>query len=378
MDQPVSHSTTESLVRLRQVTRRYGSVTALDRMSLDIQAGEWLAVMGPSGSGKTTLLNLLAGLDRPDGGSVEVGGVQLNDLDDEGLTVFRRDSVGLIFQQFHLLPYLSALENVMVAQHYHSCVDSDEAANALSRVGLSNEMHRRPGELSGGEQQRVCIARALINHPRLILADEPTGNLDEENERRVLEIFSELHRAGHTLVVVTHAPHVGSLADRRVELHHGKLADLTMTNAELEVRYDHSLEHMWYLREKSEPILLRTVRLPDVVDPEPTVQALVERGLAARHGDELEFTDKGRTRARDLVRRHRLAECMMAGTLHLSDRQVKETACRMEHILDPGVTEAICNFLGHPTVCPHGKSIPAGECCAGVRGAEAGAGVPTG
>jgi putative ABC transport system ATP-binding protein len=348
---------------LRDVTKNYGAVTALEGIGLDIHAGEWLAVMGPSGSGKTTLLNLLAGLDRADSGSIEVDHAKLHEMDEARITRYRRDAVGLIFQQFHLLPYLSALENVMVAQYYHSLADSDEAARALRDVGLGDLIDRRPSELSGGEQQRVCIARALINHPKLLLADEPTGNLDEENERKVLELFSRLHRAGHTLVVVTHSAHVGRLADRRIELHHGKISDLTITNSELEERYDHSLEHMWYLHEQNDPITIGTMELPDVVDPEPTIQELVERGWAVRNGDEIGFTSKGEERARNLVRRHRLAECMMAGTLHLSDQQVKETACRMEHILDPGVTVAICNFLKHPEECPHGKVIPAGSCC---------------
>jgi putative ABC transport system ATP-binding protein len=363
VERPIPHAAGSPLVRLDGATKRYGSVTALDRVSLEVSPGEWLAVMGPSGSGKTTLLNLLGGLDRADGGRVTVGGTELTALDDDGLTRYRRDQVGLVFQQFHLLPYLTALENVMVAQHYHSMADEHEAAEVLARVGLGDFLDRRPSQLSGGEQQRVCIARALINHPRLILADEPTGNLDAENERRVLEIFSELHRAGHTLIVVTHAAHVGRLADRRIVLDHGKLVDMPLVASELVLRLDHFLEHMWYLEEQCEPVLYRDIRLPDVLHPEPTVDALVEEGLATKNGEALHFTERGSKRASDLVRRHRLAECLMAGTLHLADPEVEATACRLEHVLDESVADAICAFLQHPASCPHGKKIPAGDCC---------------
>jgi putative ABC transport system ATP-binding protein len=365
------------LVRLEDVTKRYGSVRALDDVTLDIPRGEWLAVMGPSGSGKTTLLNLLGGLDGADAGRITVDGVRLDALGEEERTRYRRDKVGLVFQQFHLLPYLSALENVMVAQYYHSMADAGEAAEALARVGLGDKLDRRPSQLSGGEQQRVCIARALINSPRLLLADEPTGNLDADNEARVLEIFSELHRAGHTLVVVTHAEHVGGLADRRIQLAHGRLTDLLPSRTELEERYDHFLESMWYLRENGASLAWRTIRLPDVAEIEPTARAVEERGLAVRDGERVAFTDKGERRARDIVRRHRLAECLMASTLRLSDPEVNATACRMEHILDPGVTEAICGFLRHPPRCPHAKPIPAGACCPGA-GREEGDGQAAG
>ncbi len=363
MDRSIERNGREPLVSLRGVAKRYGEVRALDRVSLQIDAGEWLAILGPSGSGKTTLLNLLAGLDRADEGQVEVGGRDLTRLDDDALTRYRRESVGLVFQQFHLLPYLDALENVMVAQHYHSMADAAEARDALARVGLAELAHRRPSELSGGEQQRVCIARALINHPKLLLADEPTGNLDEENERKVLEILSALHQAGHTLVVVTHSSTVGGLADRRIELHHGHVTDLSLAESQLEERYDHALEQMWFLRERRETVRARTLRIPDVVRPEPTLAELVRRGLVLLAEDEIAFTEGGERRARDLVRRHRLAECMMARTLHLTNEQIEETACRMEHILDPGVTQAICQYLGHPRRCPHDKPIPLGECC---------------
>jgi putative ABC transport system ATP-binding protein len=220
------------LIRIDELSRRFGRVAALDGVSLAVEEGEWLVVMGPSGSGKTTLLNVLAGLDRPSAGRVAVAGAELAALAPRELARFRREIVGLVFQEFHLIPYLTALENVMLAQYVHSLTDRGEAAGALARVGLGDRLEHLPSQLSGGEKQRVCVARALINHPRLILADEPTGNLDEDNERQVLEIFAGLHRRGQTLVVVTHNPAIAALADRVVRLEHGRLAAVGDLGAE--------------------------------------------------------------------------------------------------------------------------------------------------
>ncbi|MBI2360458.1 MAG: ABC transporter ATP-binding protein [Deltaproteobacteria bacterium] len=216
------------LIVLKDVIRDYnGKVRALDRVSLEICPGEWVAVMGASGSGKTTLLNMIAALDQPSSGLLLVDGIDLVSLTEEDRARFRREKVGLIFQQFHLVPYLTALENVMLAQYFHSMADSDEAAQALGLVGLEDRAAHLPSELSGGEQQRVCIARALINEPKIILADEPTGNLDAKNEDVVMGIFQDLHRAGHTLLFVTHDPHIGGQADRIIELNHGRLLPAT-------------------------------------------------------------------------------------------------------------------------------------------------------
>lgn len=203
---------------------------ALDRVSLDIAEGEWVAIMGPSGSGKTTLLNLLSCLDRPTSGTVIIDGADVTRLAANQLAQFRREKVGLVFQQFHLVPYLTAQENVMLAQYFHSMPDADEARQALEQVGLGDRAHHLPSQLSGGEQQRVCIARALINQPRIILADEPTGNLDEANEEIVLDLFRQMHARGHTLVLVTHDATVGALANRVVRLEHGRLAGETKNN----------------------------------------------------------------------------------------------------------------------------------------------------
>ncbi|HXW61232.1 MAG TPA: ABC transporter ATP-binding protein [Candidatus Acidoferrales bacterium] len=212
------------LVEIENLRKEFGNVRALDGVSFEVQAGEWIAIMGPSGSGKTTLINILGGLDTPTSGRAVVDGTDLARLDEAGLTRFRAEKIGFVFQQFYLVPYLTALENVMLAQYFHSTTDEREARGELERVGLGDRLHHLPGELSGGEQQRVAVARALINQPKLILADEPTGNLDEANEQTVLELLRELHKEGHTILIVTHAPEIGLLVDRRVELAHGRLA----------------------------------------------------------------------------------------------------------------------------------------------------------
>jgi putative ABC transport system ATP-binding protein len=219
-----------TVVEIENLRKEFGSVCALDGISLRIDDGEWIAIMGPSGSGKTTLINILGGLDSPTSGRAIVDGTDVARLDEAGLTRFRAEKVGFVFQQFHLVPYLTALENVMLAQYFHSTTDEKEARQSLERVGLGARAEHLPLQLSGGEQQRVAVARALINHPKLILADEPTGNLDEVNEQIVLNLLRELHHEGHTILMVTHAPSIGRLADRRIELAHGRRAHISATS----------------------------------------------------------------------------------------------------------------------------------------------------
>jgi putative ABC transport system ATP-binding protein len=212
-----------ALVQVEEISKTYGGLRALDGVTFDVRAGEWIAIMGPSGSGKTTLINILGGLDRPTSGRAVVDGVNVGTLGERELTRYRAEKIGFVFQGFYLVPYLSAVENVMLAQYFHSTADEVEAAEALVRVGLGDRLEHLPSQLSGGEQQRVALARALINHPKLILADEPTGNLDEANEQIVLDLLRELHRSGHTILLVTHSPEIGRMADRRIELAHGRL-----------------------------------------------------------------------------------------------------------------------------------------------------------
>src|SRR5438270_1257170 len=177
------------MIELKSVSRIYKSnveVRALDDVSLSVAPGEWLAIMGPSGSGKSTLVNLIGCLDQPTSGEIWIHGTTVCRSSQAELNRFRAEKIGFIFQQFHLIPYLTALENVMLAQYFHSMTDKDEALAALDRVGLGDGAGHLPSQLSGGEQQRGCIARALINDPEIVLADEPPGNIDDKNEELVL------------------------------------------------------------------------------------------------------------------------------------------------------------------------------------------------
>ena len=203
--------------------KRFGTVTALDDVNIAVARGEFVAIMGSSGSGKTTLMNILSCLDTPTEGQVLLNGTDAAALDEEARRAFRARTIGLVFQQFHLLPYLTACENVMLAQYYHSVTDKAAALAALERVGLAHRSDHLPKQLSGGEQQRVCIARALINEPEILFADEPTGNLDAENEQTVLRIFAELHAQNRTIVMVTHNPDLGAKTDRIIRLQHGRI-----------------------------------------------------------------------------------------------------------------------------------------------------------
>jgi putative ABC transport system ATP-binding protein len=216
-----------AVIALDHVTREYAghgsTVRALDDATFSIVAGEWVAITGPSGSGKSTLVNMLGCLDRPTRGQLKIDNVDVASMSSTELDRFRADKIGFIFQQFHLIPYLSAVENVMLAQYFHSMTDEGEAKAALERVGLGHRTGHLPSELSGGEQQRVCIARALINNPPILLADEPTGNLDAANQTIVADLLKDLHRNGHTIVMVTHDPEMAAMAQRRIALSHGKV-----------------------------------------------------------------------------------------------------------------------------------------------------------
>jgi len=215
----------KDVIKVRNISKIYDSKTkALDNVSLSIVEGEWTSIMGPSGSGKTTLLNIIGCLDSATKGSVHINGTEITRLKQNELTRFRRENIGLIFQQYHLVPYLTALENVMMAQFYHSIVNENDAVEALKRVGLSHRLNHIPAHLSGGEQQRVCIARALINEPNILLADEPTGNLDQKNGELVLSLIKELQLEGRTIILITHNPQIGKFGNRVVKLVDGKIS----------------------------------------------------------------------------------------------------------------------------------------------------------
>jgi putative ABC transport system ATP-binding protein len=390
------------MIKLKNVSRLYpsqaeangGVIRALDNFSLDVDPGEWIAIMGPSGSGKSTLVNLIGCLDRPTSGEIWLDGEDVAKISPGELNRVRAEKIGFIFQQFHLIPYLTALENVMLAQYFHSMTDEQEALEALQRVGLKERAHHVPSQLSGGEQQRVCIARALINDPKIVLADEPTGNLDAVNEEIVLRLLRELRQQGRTIVMVTHDPVVARLADRRIELHHGKIAAQEVFAMADEEQFDEVLEELWALAEHGEiaevgrmevhgalPVSIAVEKMidlglvtatphpPQPHDHKPFINpchdALKPTGVSTGDGSMIvELTSRGRQRAADIVRRHRLAERLFTDSLAMdSETEIEQQACKFEHILSPEATDKICAFLGHPRTCPHGAPIPPGPCC---------------
>lgn len=351
-----------SIIQAEDVFKTYaGGVHALHGVTLTVDDGEWVSLTGPSGSGKSTLLNVLGCLDSVSSGRIVMCGEEVSALDSSERTRFRREKVGLVFQQFHLIPYLTAVENVMVAQYYHSLADETEAAAALEKVGLAHRLNHLPSQLSGGEQQRVCLARALINQPKIILADEPTGNLDEENERTVLEIFQNLQRLGHTLLVATHDNEVARLGNRRVQLVHGRLLSADFSEAEHVDHMDDVLEHFWvYLEAGVDPVPFSSVL---TLANRDTLRDMERHGWIQVDTTAVKLIGDGLVRASDLIRRHRLAERLFLAGTGRADVVMEREACRFEHLLTSEMTENICRFLGHPSTCPHGKPIPRGVCC---------------
>lgn len=219
------------MLELRNVSKIYGDgsgkVVALDDVSTLVTDGEFVAITGPSGSGKSTLLNVIGGLDRLSSGEVVLNGVRIDALDENAFVSIRRQQIAYIFQQYHLIPSLSAWENVLLPLTFHGTKASDEerATQALERVGLAKRARHKPGQLSGGEQQRVAIARALVNSCSLILADEPTGNLDQRTGAEILGLFDQLNGDGYTILMVTHSPDVARHASREIRLQDGRITD---------------------------------------------------------------------------------------------------------------------------------------------------------
>ena len=219
------------MIKTTDLTKNYpsgdGEVAALRGVDLTVETGEFVCIMGQSGSGKSTLLTILGGMCHPTAGTVEVDGTALYGLNDDGLADFRARHFGFVFQSFHLVPYLTALENVMLPLAPLKLAAAEKrsmAAEALAQVGLAGKEGRLPGKLSGGEQERVAIARAVVNRPAILFADEPTGNLDSTTSDQVMGLFAQLHQAGQTIVMVTHNPENGSYAQRTIRLKDGQLA----------------------------------------------------------------------------------------------------------------------------------------------------------
>lgn len=217
-----------ALIEISNVKKQYASgddlVEALRGVDISIEAGEFITIMGQSGSGKSTLLSVLGGMNHPSSGTVEMAGVKLYELPGEKLADFRAHNLGFVFQSFHLIPYLTAIENVMLPLAIvkaSNLAKKSAAREALERVGLGKKLDRLPNQLSGGEQERVAIARAIVNQPHILLADEPTGNLDSKTSEEVMALFRELNAAGQTVVMVTHNPDNGAYSDRTIYLRDG-------------------------------------------------------------------------------------------------------------------------------------------------------------
>jgi putative ABC transport system ATP-binding protein len=228
----MSAAAAQPIIELEGVSRIYDTgkvqVPALRDVDLDVAKGEFLAIIGPSGSGKSTMMNILGCLDRPTSGRYVLDGQPVDELDDDGLALIRSRSIGFVFQSYNLLPRTSALENVATPLMYQGVTKKERlrrAQIALERLGLEDRLHHEPSELSGGQQQRVGIARALVTEPALLLADEPTGNLDSHSGAEVLGLFKDLHALGRTIVLITHDVDVAAAADRAVHLRDGQLLE---------------------------------------------------------------------------------------------------------------------------------------------------------
>lgn len=217
------------MLAVKGVTKIFGegatSVVALDNVSFEVNKGDFIAIMGPSGSGKSTLLNIIGGLERLTSGEVSLEGKRIDNVTEDELVDTRRKKIGYVFQQYHLLPSLTALENVLLPLIFRGVKEEEKALDLLQRVGLDKRAGHKPGELSGGEQQRVAIARALISDPLLTLADEPTGNMDQKTGKEILDLFAQLNKEGRSIIMVTHNREAAEQAQEIILLRDGQIVD---------------------------------------------------------------------------------------------------------------------------------------------------------
>ena len=398
------------MIRLLHVSKVFREgpvrVPALSDVSFTVEKGEFVVLSGGSGAGKTTLLRLLYRDELPSEGAIEVADFEVTELRRSEVPHLRR-SIGVVFQDPKLLDGRTVFDNVAFVLRVLGTPRREvrpRTLASLKAVGLSARAQAYPHQLSQGEAQRAALARALVKSPALLLADEPTGNLDAQNEEIVLHLLRQFHKQGRTIVMVTHDPAVARLADRKVELHHGHVAEQESFKFSDEEQFDEVLEEVWTLKENgvrpevgrmhvSGPLpvafavqkmtemgLLQVLagaqsenghkevrnRCHEVIYPE-SVNVTGEQNLA------IDFTPRGEQRAANIIRRHRLAERLFMETLHIeNEAEVEQQACKFEHILSAQATERICTFLDHPRTCPHGSPIPEGECC--VKAKRAGNG----
>jgi putative ABC transport system ATP-binding protein len=223
------------MLEIKNVSKIYGKgesqVAALSDVSFTVDKGSFLAVMGPSGSGKSTLLNIIGGLDQLTSGEVKLNSERIDNLTENEMVTLRRGKVAYVFQQYHLLPSLTALENVLLPLAFNRRADTARAKEMLRRVGLEKRANHKPAQLSGGEQQRVAIARALVSDPELILADEPTGNMDQKTGQEILKLFEELNAEGRSIVMVTHAPEIAQHARETLFLKDGRIVEIVKNSS---------------------------------------------------------------------------------------------------------------------------------------------------
>ncbi len=328
----------DKTIVIKDLLFKAGERTILNRLNLSIEKGEWLSIVGPSGAGKSTLLYTIAGIKKPNSGTLIVLGENLGKMTETEKAEFRRNKIGFIFQELNLVEWLNAVENVMLAQHIHSIADREEALKLLKKLDLENKEHLYPHQLSGGEKQRLAIARAIVNDPEIILADEPTANLDEISVKKVLDILSDLQKRGKTIIMVTHDYEVAAKTNRIITLKYGKIQ-----NREYKVNDEEILVSLWFAKEGD--------HIPEISDYLPYAKS---KGWIHLTDDGFIFSQIGKMLASDVVKRKRLAEILTLATLNIES---PPPCCSLPPLREEETT-SIEAMLKYPKRCPHGRIIP--------------------